>query len=66
MYFVTVNAETGKLVELQMTPTRMRRFRVNRASREDAIWLRDTLTREGERFGTRAELREDLRLELRW
>lgn len=66
MYFPRLDPATGRLVELGMTPTQVRHFRVNRASVKDARWLRDLLTREGERFGTRAELREDGTLVLHW
>ena len=47
MYFASLEPETGKLVQLQMTPTRMKRFRVNRAATADTLWLRDLLNREG-------------------
>ncbi len=66
MYFVSVAPSTGKLVSLQMVPTQVKHFKVNRASESDAIWLRDILNREGEKFGTRAELSEDNVLELQW
>jgi poly-gamma-glutamate synthesis protein (capsule biosynthesis protein) len=52
MYFVVLAAATGRLVRLEMTPLRIRRFRLDRASRDDAAWLRDTLTRESAPFGT--------------
>ena len=67
MYFVSLNSSTGKLVNLQMTPTKVKRLRVNRASKTDALWLRDTLNRECKRFGTRVELKEhDNALILEW
>jgi poly-gamma-glutamate capsule biosynthesis protein CapA/YwtB (metallophosphatase superfamily) len=66
MYFATVDSATGKLVALQMTPTQTRRFKVNRASGPDALWLKDTLNREGEKFGTRVKLDKDKRLVLDW
>ncbi|MEX1203898.1 MAG: CapA family protein [Dongiaceae bacterium] len=66
MYFVVLAAATGRLVRLEMTPLRIRRFRLNRADRADAEWLRDTLTREGRAFGTRVELAESDRLTLAW
>jgi poly-gamma-glutamate synthesis protein (capsule biosynthesis protein) len=66
MYFVSLDRSTGKLVNLQMTPTQIKRLRVNRASREGAIWLRDTLNREGKKFGTRVELDTDNTLKLEW
>jgi poly-gamma-glutamate synthesis protein (capsule biosynthesis protein) len=42
-----------------MKPTRMRNFRVNRASREEAAWLAEVLDREGKRFGARVEMDGD-------
>ena len=49
-----------------MTPTRLRKLRINRALREDAQWLVDVLNREGRPLGTRAILGEDLRIVLQW
>lgn len=66
MYFAGVDPSTGKLVHLRMVPTQMMRFRVNRASQEDAEWLRDILNREGRRFGTRVELDKEGILSLKW
>lgn len=66
MYFASVDPLNGKLVRLRMTPTRMRRFRVNRASEEEALWLNEVLNREGRRLGTQVALRNDNTLELRW
>jgi len=66
MYFVTADASTGRLVSLQMTPTKVKRFRVNRASEADGRRLRDVLNREGKRFGARVDLNEDNILTLRW
>ncbi|MHC4457943.1 MAG: CapA family protein [Planctomycetota bacterium] len=66
MYFATVDSSTGKLLGLQMTPTQIRRFKVTRASSVDALWLRDTLNREGAKFGTRVELNNDNQLILLW
>jgi poly-gamma-glutamate synthesis protein (capsule biosynthesis protein) len=66
IYFATVEPSTNKLRSLKMIPTQVRRFRVNRASRADALWLRDMFDREGRRFGTRAELNADGTLTLVW
>lgn len=66
MYFLSVDQSSGKLVHLQMTPTQVKNFRVNRASRADALWLRDTLNREGKKLGTRTELKKDNTLVLQW
>ena len=65
LYFVTLDRATGGLARLRMTPTRVTRFRVRRASGEDAAWLARTLSREGRRFHTSVEW-ADGRLELRW
>jgi poly-gamma-glutamate synthesis protein (capsule biosynthesis protein) len=66
MYFAGIKASTGKLVQLQMTPTQIRHFKVNRTSRDEALWLAHTLNRERRRFGTRVKLDEDNRLALFW
>jgi poly-gamma-glutamate synthesis protein (capsule biosynthesis protein) len=66
MYFVSVDSSTGKLARLQMTPTRIKNFKVNRTSKGDALWLRDILNREGEIFGTRVKLNRDNTLTLQW
>ena len=66
MYFAAANPLTGSLVALRMTPTRVNRFRVNRASGEDALRLKDILDREGKKFGTRVELSEDNALTLKY
>jgi poly-gamma-glutamate capsule biosynthesis protein CapA/YwtB (metallophosphatase superfamily) len=59
MYFVSVDPSTEKLVQLQMIPTQIKHFRVNRASRDDALWLAHTLNREGKKLGTGVKLDED-------
>ncbi len=63
---MSMDPVTGKLAHLNMTPMQIRRFRLNRASPQDARWLRDTLDREGQRLGSRVELNEGHRLMLRW
>ena len=52
MYFASIDPVTGKLASLRIVPMQIKNFRLNRVSREDALWLRDTLNREGKRFGT--------------
>lgn len=66
LYFPELDPETGELQSLTMTPVTQRRFRVERTTEADARWLADLLTREGEPFGTAAELGDDGRLRLRW
>lgn len=66
MYFVSMNPSNGKLLHLQMTPMKIKNFKINRASGADVLWLRDTLNREGKEFGTRVELNKDNILILQW
>ncbi|MEW6664473.1 MAG: CapA family protein [Thermodesulfobacteriota bacterium] len=66
MYFPTMDPLTGTLVQFRMTPTRIRNLRVNRAPGVDALWLRDTLNREGIPLGTRVEQDQDHTLTLNW
>jgi poly-gamma-glutamate synthesis protein (capsule biosynthesis protein) len=66
MYFPTLDAASGELRELGMTAMQMRRFRLCRAGESDARAACAILDREGGRFGTRAQMRADGRIELRW
>jgi len=66
MYFVSMDALTGKLIRLQMKPTQIKNFSVTRTSEADSRWLRDTLNREGAALGTRAHLGHNNTLELEW
>jgi poly-gamma-glutamate synthesis protein (capsule biosynthesis protein) len=66
LYFPVIDSSTGRLSRLSLLPMRMRRFRLNRASKDDVEWVRDTLNREGERFGTWVEAGSAGDLELRW
>ena len=66
MYFASIDPSTGRLIKLVMTPTQIKHFRVNRTSKDDALWLANTLNREGERFNTGVELDEDNLLTLSW
>ena len=66
MYFVSINPGSGELTRLKMTPMRIRRFRLNRASAEEASWLAATLDRESGRFESRVKLQGDQSLILGW
>lgn len=66
MYLVSMNPSSGKLVSFRMIPTQIKNFRVNRATNADALWLRNTMNREGEKFDNRVEMREDNTLVLKW
>ena len=66
MYFLSLEPATGRLQRFEMTPTRLQRLRINRASRQEAQWLAGVLNREGRPLGSRAVLGEDSRLKLQW
>jgi poly-gamma-glutamate capsule biosynthesis protein CapA/YwtB (metallophosphatase superfamily) len=58
MVFATLRG-TGELDDLTLVPTRIRRFRIGRASRDDAAWLAGTLARESRTLGTVVNLQAD-------
>jgi poly-gamma-glutamate capsule biosynthesis protein CapA/YwtB (metallophosphatase superfamily) len=64
LYFPTVEPG-GRLVGLRMTAMRIRKIRLNRASAEEAEWLRNTVDRVSAEFGARVELAADGALTLR-
>ncbi|HEX7080447.1 MAG TPA: CapA family protein [Gammaproteobacteria bacterium] len=66
MYFVTLDASSGRLQRCEITPLKMLRFSLQRAADADAAWLAAMLTREGEALGTSASLSADGRLMLRF
>jgi poly-gamma-glutamate synthesis protein (capsule biosynthesis protein) len=53
LFFVSVDPLTGRLRELHLVPMQIRNFRLARASRSDAEWLRDTINRTSRTFGVR-------------
>lgn len=65
LYLPRLTAD-GALAELEMAPMRIRRFRLEHAGEDEARWLADRLTREGEPLGTRVEAVSPRRLMLRW
>ncbi|MEA3412780.1 MAG: CapA family protein [Pseudomonadota bacterium] len=66
MYFVTMDPASGKLVRLAMTPTRLKRFRINQASNSETQWLEGLLNREGRQFGTGVTRDGNNELTLHW
>jgi poly-gamma-glutamate synthesis protein (capsule biosynthesis protein) len=66
MYLPTIATGAGEFSACALVPLQTRRFRLNRASREDAVWLQRRLTREGAQFGTRVGLEDDGTLTLQW
>lgn len=66
MYFPRLDARSGRLLGLNLVPTRIGQLRVNRASADEARWLQAVLNREGRSLGSRAERDEGDALGLRW
>ena len=64
VYLVELNSDSGELISVRMVPMQMRRFRLERASADDAKWLCSLLNQLGERFGTAVRLQEDNALTL--
>ncbi|BBX74945.1 CapA family protein [Mycobacterium shinjukuense] len=61
LYVISTDPAGGQLISLQMIPLRVRRMRLERASKADAEWLRGTLEHISRRFGIRvAALPNDL------
>lgn len=66
MYFPEIDCETGDLVRLTMTPTRIRRLRASLAERGEAQWLSVALSRECKLFGTSLRMLPEGDLALEW
>jgi len=66
MYLPEFDSRTGQLTRLLLVATRTHRFRVERASVEDASWLQDRLNREARAFGTRIEPQPGGVYQLQW
>ncbi|MDX1675000.1 MAG: CapA family protein [Longimicrobiales bacterium] len=64
VYFPTLGP-TGELGALRMTPMRVRRFRLERATAMETAWLAETLDRHSRPLGVRVE-RADDGLVARW
>lgn len=66
MYFAQIDAASGELVGLRITPLRIRHFQLTPAPAGDVDWMRATLDRESRRFGARVEAKPDGTLALFW
>ena len=64
MYFATLGP-SGELEALRMTPMRVRRFRLERATAQETAWLAETLDRHSRPLGVRVE-RVENGLTARW
>jgi hypothetical protein len=66
MYFPHLDLATGELVACQISPMRVHRFQLQRASTAETLWLRDILQSEGQRFGTGVAITPEHTLTLQW
>lgn len=66
MYFPRLDTETGNLLALDMTPLKIRNFRLNRPSERDVRFLQGVLNREGRRFGVEVNIGSAGKLSLSW
>jgi len=66
MYFPRLRATDGRLRELILVPTRIRRFRVEQAHGDDPRWLLARLRRECAPMGCGLETRDDGTFALTW
>jgi len=66
MYFPTLDIESGRLVRFELTATRIKRFRIQRADPAEAAWLAAVLDREGRPLGTGVVAVDGARLRLEW
>jgi poly-gamma-glutamate synthesis protein (capsule biosynthesis protein) len=64
-YLAALSPADGRLARLDLVPFRIRRLRLEHAGRDDVLWLRGVLDREGRALGTGVELAGDA-LALRW
>ena len=65
MYLPSIRPGDGHLLGLTLVPLQIRRFRLHRASPEDAEWLAEMLNREGRVFGTGVDTDTSGNLQLR-
>lgn len=66
IYFADVEPLTGELARLRVVPTQVRQMRVGRAGSADTQWLKDTLSRECQKFGVDIEPADRDALSVRW
>ena len=59
LYFASVEADTGRLVQLRMTPMQARQMRLQHASSKDAEYLRDVLDQISRPYASRVDLTSD-------
>jgi poly-gamma-glutamate synthesis protein (capsule biosynthesis protein) len=66
LYRVTVDPVANRVVDVNLVPFQMSRFRLHRAGTPDAVWLWDRLNRLQTSVGTRIRWKTDADLTLCW
>lgn len=66
MYLATFASRPARLVQLDLRPFRIAKFRLNHAAPDDTAWLQKTLDRESATLGTRIVAGPDGTLSARW
>jgi hypothetical protein len=66
MYFVDVDAASGDLVALDLSPMQIRRFRLKSAAPDDAKWVARRLDWESAKFGVRVTTSSTQSLTASW
>ena len=65
MYFASVDPKTGNLLQLEITPMKIRNFKANAVSSSDLRWVKDRLNRECRRYNS-SVTEQNKRLLLKW
>jgi len=66
MYFADIDPANGELAAAEIVPLLIERLRLARPSADDVDWVRETLTRESRRFGTKVAMTAPGKLALSW
>jgi poly-gamma-glutamate capsule biosynthesis protein CapA/YwtB (metallophosphatase superfamily) len=66
LYLARLGRGSGVLLDLDLLPFRIRRFRLQAATAAEAAWLRARLTREGAPFGTAVTTSGETTLKAHW
>jgi poly-gamma-glutamate synthesis protein (capsule biosynthesis protein) len=66
MYFVTLAAGSGEVIDVELSPMRIKKLRLNTPLASDAEWLRTTLDSMCVPYGVHVDVRPDGRWALRW
>ncbi|MFB6226895.1 MAG: CapA family protein, partial [bacterium] len=66
MYFPELRSDSGRLKRLSLVPTKISKFQLQRPNDEEINWLRKTLNREGEPFGTTVTHTNQEELTVEW